>query len=103
MQIPRNKFSCKFQGTLQLGQKVMIRFWWASRLSSVSRNHLSTFCIPSVHYASKIVFCDSWLYLKQLSLFRLLWLISASTDGIDYITNLYRMIELLHELKNSSF
>jgi len=28
MQIPRNEFACKFQGTLQMGQKVIIRFWW---------------------------------------------------------------------------
>jgi len=37
----------------------------------------------------KIVFCDSSLYPKQLSLFCLLWLISASVDriAIGYITN----------------
>jgi len=45
----------------------------------------------------KIVFRDSSLYPKQLS-FCLLWLISASADRIDYITNFYSMIELLHEL-----
>jgi len=39
MQMPRKKFACKFQGTLQMGQKVIIRFWWESRLSSASRNH----------------------------------------------------------------
>jgi len=26
MQIKRNEFACKFQGTLQMGQKVIIRF-----------------------------------------------------------------------------
>jgi len=26
MQIPRNEFACKFQGTLQMGQKVIISF-----------------------------------------------------------------------------
>jgi len=26
MQISRNKIACKFQGTLQMGQKVIIRF-----------------------------------------------------------------------------
>jgi len=31
------------------------------------------------------------------------WLISASADQAGYITNLCGMIELLHELKNSSF
>jgi len=34
-----------------MGQKVIIRFWWASGLSSASRNHLTTFCRPFVHYA----------------------------------------------------
>jgi len=27
-----------------MGQKVIIRFWWESELSSASRNHLTTFC-----------------------------------------------------------
>jgi len=49
----------------------------------------------------KIVFRDSSLYLKQLPLFCLLWLISASADRIGY--NFCSMIELLHELKNNSF
>jgi len=40
MQIPRNKFACKFQGKLQMGQKVVIRVWWESGLSSASGNHL---------------------------------------------------------------
>jgi len=51
----------------------------------------------------KIVFRSSSLYPKQLHLFCLLWLISASADPIGYITNFCRMIELLYELKNSSF
>jgi len=49
----------------------------------------------------KIVFRDRSLYPKQLSLFCLLRLISA--DRIDYITNFSSMIELLHEIKSSSF
>jgi len=51
----------------------------------------------------KIVFRDSLLYPKQLSLFCLLWLISPCADGMGYITNLCSVIELLHELKNSFF
>jgi len=51
----------------------------------------------------KIVFRDSSLYPKQLSLFCLLRLVSASADRIDYITNFCSMIELVHELINSSF
>ena len=50
----------------------------------------------------EIVFRDCSLYLKQLSLFCLLWLISASADRIGCITNFCSMIELFHELKNSS-
>jgi len=34
-----------------MGQKVIIRFWWESGLSSASRNHLTTFCRPFVNYA----------------------------------------------------
>jgi len=49
----------------------------------------------------KIVFRDSSLYPKQLSLFCLLRLISASVDRTDYIANFCSMIELLHELKKA--
>jgi len=49
MQIPRKEFSCKSQGTLQIGQKVIIRFWWESGLSSASRNHVTTFYRPFTH------------------------------------------------------
>jgi len=51
----------------------------------------------------KIVFRGSSLCPKQLSLFRLLWLVSASADRIGYITKFCSMIELLHELKDSCF
>ena len=51
----------------------------------------------------EIVFRDSSLYPKQLSLFCLLRLISASGDRIGYITNFRSMIELLHQLEYSSF
>ena len=50
----------------------------------------------------KIVLRDSSLYPKQLTLFCLLWLISASAKRVGYISNFCSMIELLHELKNSS-
>jgi len=51
----------------------------------------------------KIVFRDSSLYPKQLSITCLLRLISASADHTGYISNFCSMIELLHELKNSFF
>jgi len=40
---------------------------------------------------------------NNLSLFCLLRLISASADRIGYITNFSSIIELLHDIKNSSF
>jgi len=46
-----------------MGQKLIVRFWWESGLSSVSGNHLTTFCRPFVHYAClKIVFRGGSLY-----------------------------------------
>jgi len=60
-----------------MGQKVIIRFWWESGLSSASRKHLTTSCRPFV-YHTWIVFRDSSVYPKQLSLFCLLWLVSAN-------------------------
>jgi len=42
------------------------------------------------------VFRDSSIYRKQLSLFCLQRLSSASADRIGYITNFCIMIELLH-------
>jgi len=49
------------------------------------------------------VFRGSSLYPKQLSLFCLLWLISASADPIGHITSSFcSMTELLQELKKSS-
>jgi len=50
----------------------------------------------------KSVFRDSSLCPKQLSLFCLLRLISASADRNDYISNFCSMIKLLHELKSRS-
>jgi len=50
----------------------------------------------------KIVLRDNSLYPKPLSLFYLLWLISASADRIGYNINFCSMMKLLHELKNSN-
>jgi len=44
----------------------------------------------------KIVYPDSPLYPKRLSLFCLLWLSSASADRMGYITKFCSMIELFH-------
>ena len=90
MQIPQNEFACKFQGTLQMGQKVIIR----------SGGIFVCVQKPSQHFLQifrslrmfKIVLRDSSLYPKQLPLFCLLWLISASAKRIGYISNLCSMI-----------
>ena len=74
--------------------------WVILCVQKPSHHILRTFRPPPMF---KIVLCDSSLYPKQLSLFFLLRLISASGDCIGYITNLCSMIKLLHELKNSSF
>jgi len=50
----------------------------------------------------KIVFRDISLYPKQLPSFCMLWLSSASAERIGYIADFCNMMELLHELKNSS-
>jgi len=42
-------------------------------------------------------------FIRNNCLFCLLWLISASADRIGYVTYFGSMVELLHELKNSSF
>jgi len=42
-QTPQNKFACKFPGTLSMSQKIIIRFWFESGLSSASRNHIIIF------------------------------------------------------------
>jgi len=51
----------------------------------------------------KIGFRGSSLHPKQLSLFCLLRLISASADRGGYISKFCSMIELLHEFKKSFF
>jgi len=79
-----------------MGEKLIIRFRWESGLPSAFRNHLTLFCRPVA------VFRDSSLYPKQLPLVCLLRLISTSADPTGYLTNFCSMIELLHELKNSS-
>jgi len=40
-----------------MGQKVIIRFWWESGLSSASRDHLTTFRRPFLHYATHVLDC----------------------------------------------
>jgi len=79
---------------------VLVGIWVIVWVQKPSHHILQTFRPLRMF---KIVFRDSSRYPKQLSLFCLLWLISASADGSGYITNFCSMIELLHELKNRSF
>jgi len=78
---------------------VLVGTWFIVCVQEPSHHFLQTFR-PLRMFT--IVFRDSSLYSKQLSLFCLLWLISACADRIGYITNFCSMIELLHELKNRS-
>jgi len=65
-----------------MGQKVIIRFWWESGLSSASRNHPTTFSRPFVHYAC-LRLCSAIVHFIQNNcLFCLLWLVSASANRI---------------------
>jgi len=50
-----------------MGEKVIIRFWWESELSSASRDHLTTFGRPFVQYAQGRTQGD-WDYSPTLSL-----------------------------------
>jgi len=52
--------------------------------------------------STTILFRDSQLHPKQLSLFCLLWLSSAIAGRIGCITSFCSMIIVLYELKNSS-
>ena len=77
---------------------VLVGIWAIVCVQKPSHHFLQT-----LHRMFKIVFRDSTLYPKQLSLFCLLRLISASAERIGYISNFYSMIELLHKMKNSFF
>jgi len=79
---------------------VLMGIWVIVCVQKSSHHFLQTFRPLRMF---KIVFRNSLHYPKQLSLFCLLRLISASADHSGYITNFCSMIELLHELKNSSF
>jgi len=79
--------------------EILLGIWVIVCIQKPSHHFLQTFRPLRMF---KILFRDSSLYPKQLSLFSLLWLISASADRIDYFTNFCSMIDLLHELKNSS-
>jgi len=47
-----------------MGQKVIIRYWWESELSSESRNHLTTFCRPFPHFAC-LRLCSAIVHFMQ--------------------------------------
>jgi len=87
-----------------MGQKLIIMFWWEiwiiACVQKPPQHFLQTLHLPRMF---KIVFHDISLYPKQLSLFCLLRLISASADRNGNISNFCSMIELLHELKKSFF
>ena len=101
-QIPRNKYACKFQGHIVNGPKsnnyVLVGIRTIVCVQKPPHHFLQTLHPLRMF---KIVFRDTTLYPKQLSLFCLLRLISANADRNGYISNFCSMIELLHELKQS--
>jgi len=80
------------------GNEILLGIWVIVCIQKPSHHFLQTFRPLRMF---KILFRDSSLYPKQLSLFSLLRLISTSADRIDYFTNFCSKIELLHELKNN--
>jgi len=69
--------------------KVLVGIWVIVCIQKPSHHFLQTFRPLRMF---KIVFRDSSLCQKQLSLFFLLWLISACADRIGCITNFCNMI-----------
>jgi len=51
-----------------MGQKVIIRFWWESGLSSASRNNLTTFCRLFVNYVC-LRLCSARVHLSETIVF----------------------------------
>jgi len=49
-----------------MGQRVIIKFWWESGLSSASRKHLTTFCRSFVCYAC-LRLCSAMVYFIRNS------------------------------------
>ena len=87
-----------------MGQKVIIKVWWESGLSSASRNHLITFCRLFFSYACLKDCIPQQFTLSETIVFVLsASLISASADRIGYTSNFCSMVELFHEHKNSFF
>jgi len=60
------KLHANFKEHCKMGQKLIVRFWWESELSSGSRNHLTTFCRPSAHYA-RLKLCSAIIHFITLS------------------------------------
>ena len=94
MQISRN-----IVNRPKCNNSVLVGIWVIVCVQKPSHHFLQTFRPQRMF---KIMFRDSSLYPTQLSLFCLLWLIKINSDRISYVTNFSVMIELLHELKNSS-
>jgi len=78
--------------------EILLGIWVIVCIQKPSHHFLQTFRPLRMF---PILLRDSSLYPTQLSLFSLLWLISASADHIDYFTKFCSMIELLHELKKT--
>jgi len=76
-----------------------VEIWAIVCIQKPSHHFFQTFRLLRMF---KIVLRYSSLCRKQLCLFCLISLISASADRVGYITNFSNMIKLLQELKISS-
>jgi len=63
-----------------MGQKVLIRFWWESGLSFASRNYLTTFCRPFVHYACLRLCSVIVHFIRNICLYFVCWVWSAQAQ-----------------------
>jgi len=87
-----------------MGQKVIIRIWWEFLgLSSASRNHLTTFCRPFIHYAC-LLLCSAIVHVignNCLCFVCCGWAAQVLT-AVATLPVSVAWWKLLHELKNSS-
>jgi len=80
-----------------MGKKVIIMFRREFELSSASKNRITTFSRPFVHYAC-LRLCSAIVHFIRKNF---LYFVSESCNG--YITNFCNIIESLHELKTVFF
>jgi len=97
------KLHATFKGHCKMGQKVIVRFWWDTELSSASRNHLTSFFRPFTHYA-RLTLCSVIVHFIQNNCLCFVcygWSAQALTTLAALPISVCSMIELLHELESA--